>query len=78
MSRSVLKAKVLKEIDLVPDDKLPQLYDVIHYFRVGLEPSPAPPLTESSLSIFFRQSPLTEVELDLRRDDSPLRDDTSL
>lgn len=39
MNSSTLKTKVLEEIDLVPEDKLPQVYDFIHYFRLGLETS---------------------------------------
>lgn len=39
MNTSTVKTKVLEEIDLVPEDKLPQVYDFIHYFRLGLETS---------------------------------------
>ena len=30
------RKKVLKEIELLPDDKLNEIYDFIHYFRIGL------------------------------------------
>lgn len=37
MTRVMLKNKVLQEIDLIPEDKLVDLYNFIHYFRLGLE-----------------------------------------
>jgi len=39
MTSSLLKSKVIKEIDLIPEDKLADLYNFIHYFRLGLEKS---------------------------------------
>jgi hypothetical protein len=39
VSQSVEKAKVLKEISLIPEDKLPDIYQLLHYFRLGLEAS---------------------------------------
>lgn len=35
-----LKAKVIEEINLLPGEKLLDIYEFIHYFRVGLETSP--------------------------------------
>jgi hypothetical protein len=37
MSESALRIKVVEEIQRVPEDKLGELYDFIHFFRVGLE-----------------------------------------
>ncbi len=71
MNVSTLKTKMLEEIDLVPEDKLPQLYDVIHYFRVGLESSRTRVSPQQQLSTFFQQSPLVGLDVDLRRDSSP-------
>jgi hypothetical protein len=39
MTSLLIKSKVLQEIDLIPDDKLADLYNFIHYFRLGLERS---------------------------------------
>ncbi len=39
MNASTLKSKVLEEIDRVPEDRLRQVYDFVHYFRLGLETS---------------------------------------
>jgi hypothetical protein len=32
-----LKAKIIEEINLIPEDKLEQLYQFIRLFRLGLE-----------------------------------------
>lgn len=37
MSTSKLQLKIIEEIKLLPDEKLQELYDVIHFFRVGVE-----------------------------------------
>ncbi|MCL1466603.1 hypothetical protein [Argonema galeatum] len=34
-----LRTKVITEINLVPPDKLEELYNLIHYFRLGVESS---------------------------------------
>ncbi len=37
MDSSRLKDKVFEEIRLIPNDRLAELYDFIHFFRIGLE-----------------------------------------
>ena len=37
MSASVLRRKVLEEINRVPEEKLGEVYEVIHFFRLGVE-----------------------------------------
>jgi len=32
------KKKVIEELEKIPQDKLPGLYDLIHQYRLGLEP----------------------------------------
>jgi len=32
-----IRNKVLKEINLLPDEKLKEIYDLIHFFRIGLQ-----------------------------------------
>ncbi|GAB1537869.1 hypothetical protein NUACC21_05240 [Scytonema sp. NUACC21] len=39
MESSNLRTKLLSEINLIPEDKLEDLYNFIHYFRVGVEAS---------------------------------------
>lgn len=37
MQTTSLKARIIEEIDLIPEDKLEQIYQMIHLFRLGLE-----------------------------------------
>ena len=34
---AIIKQRVLQEIDLIPEDRLTDLYNFLHYFRLGLE-----------------------------------------
>ncbi|NJL43559.1 MAG: hypothetical protein HC935_10325, partial [Pseudanabaena sp. SU_2_4] len=54
------------ELQDIPEDKLAELYDLIHYFRLGLELEPVQPRTPGLLAgqledAFFE--PLPEEEL---------------
>ena len=37
MKKSIIRDKVIEEVKLIPQDKLLEVYDFIHYFRMGLE-----------------------------------------
>lgn len=37
----LIKDKVLQEIDLIPEDKLSDLYNFVHQFRLRLEKTPS-------------------------------------
>ncbi|MEO1186610.1 MAG: hypothetical protein AAFX46_18840 [Cyanobacteria bacterium J06636_27] len=37
MESSDIRTKIIKEVNLVPEEKLTQLYNFIHYFRLGVE-----------------------------------------
>ena len=37
MSSSAERTKVMQEIELIPEDKLPDVYTLLHYFRLGLQ-----------------------------------------
>lgn len=39
MESSNLRTEVIKEINLIPEEKLTELYNFIHYFRLGVEAS---------------------------------------
>lgn len=43
MEPSTLRTKVLTEINLIPEEKLEEVYNFIHYFRVGVEASQSTP-----------------------------------
>lgn len=33
----MLQQQIMQEIKDIPDDKLAEIYDIIHYFRLGLQ-----------------------------------------
>lgn len=39
MKKTIVRDKVMEEIKLIPEHKLPEVYDFIHYFRIGLQKS---------------------------------------
>ena len=39
MGESIIRDKVMEEIKLIPEHKLSEVYDFIHYFRIGLQKS---------------------------------------
>jgi len=45
----MLIQKIIQELQDIPEEKLAQLYDVIHYFRLGLNQDTAQPLTVSEV-----------------------------
>ena len=62
----MLIQKIVQELQDIPEDKLAELYDLIHYFRLGLEREPVQPRTPGLLAgqlgdLFFE--PLPEEEL---------------
>jgi len=32
-----IKEKIIREVEKIPKDKITELYDVIHFFRIGIE-----------------------------------------
>ena len=62
----MLIQKIIQELQDIPEEKLAQLYDVIHYFHLGLNQDIAQPRTPGLLTgqlsdTFF--DPLPEEEL---------------
>lgn len=39
---SMIKRRVFQEIELIPEDKLADLYTFLHYFRLGLKKAHSP------------------------------------
>lgn len=33
----MIQDQLIEEIKLIPEDRLPEIYDLIHYFRLGLK-----------------------------------------
>jgi hypothetical protein len=62
----MLIQKIVQELQDIPEDKLEELYDLIHYFRLGLGQEGSQPRTPGLLTgqlgdAFFE--PLPEEEL---------------
>jgi hypothetical protein len=62
----MLIQKIYQELQDIPEDKLAEIYDLIHYFRLGLGKEPGQPRTPGLLvgqlgDAFFE--PLPEEEL---------------
>jgi len=45
----MLIQKIIQELQDIPEEKLAELYDVIHYFRLGLNQDTAQSLTVSEV-----------------------------
>ena len=66
----MLRAKIIEELQDIPEDKLTQIYDLIHYFRLGLDVENqqfqprTPGLLQGKLGEAFFE-PLPEEELQL-------------
>lgn len=41
----MLIQKIVQELHYIPEDKLAEIYDFIHYFRLGLDRETAQPFT---------------------------------
>ena len=37
MKTSTIREKVVEEVNQIPEEKLPQILDLIHHFRIGLQ-----------------------------------------
>ena len=59
MAPLVIKRKVLQEIDLLPEDKLIDIYNFIHHFRLGVEKAESIP-TKSTVSFAGSWSDMPE------------------
>ncbi|MEL6493177.1 MAG: hypothetical protein AAFQ95_24765 [Cyanobacteria bacterium J06621_3] len=62
----MLIQKIVQELQAIPEEKLVELYDLIHYFRLGLGQSSQPPRQPGLIAgavddAFFE--PLPEEEL---------------
>ena len=62
----MLIQKIFQELQDIPEDKLAEIYDLIHYFRLGLGQEKSQPRTPGLLTgtlgdAFFE--PLSEAEL---------------
>lgn len=62
-----LKKQLIQEIENIPEDQLPQLYSLIHDFRLNIHSNPQMPRTPGRLKgrlgeAFFEPLPEEELE----------------
>jgi hypothetical protein len=63
----MLIQKILQELQDIPEDKLAEIYDLIHYFRLGLSQERTQPRTPGLLpgqlgDAFFESLPEEELQ----------------
>ncbi len=62
----LLQQQIMQELQDIPEDKLAEIYDLIHYFRLGLKQTPVnrrqPGLLPGKLGDAFFE-PLPDAEL---------------
>jgi len=63
----MLQQQIMREIQGIPEDKLAEIYDIIHYFRLGLEKETEaerqPGILKGSLeNAFFDELPENELK----------------
>lgn len=62
----LLQQQIMQELQDIPEDKLAEIYDLIHYFRLGLKQAPVnrrqPGLLAGKLGDAFFE-PLPDAEL---------------
>ncbi len=37
MSISIVREKIIKEVQLIPEEKLSEIYNFLHFFRLGIQ-----------------------------------------
>jgi hypothetical protein len=47
----MIQDQLIEEIKLIPEDKLPEVYDLIHYFRLGLKQESMSPVISAERPI---------------------------
>ncbi|MDT9197313.1 hypothetical protein H4N54_05690 [Limnospira fusiformis KN01] len=47
MAEFMLIEKIIQELQAIPEDKLTEIYDLIHYFRLGLNPEKSATVTDN-------------------------------
>ena len=50
MRANIVRNKLLEEIEKIPEDKVSDIYNLVHYFRLGLQSQKANPKKILSLS----------------------------
>lgn len=64
MATTALRVKVIEEIQQMPEDKLGELYDVLHFFRIGPQQQPASSHENAVMAFAGCWEDMTDEEFD--------------
>jgi hypothetical protein len=73
MTATALRVKVIEEIQQMPEEKLGELYDVLHFFRIGLQHTPASSSEQAVMAFAGCWSDMTDEEFDALLNDMTVR-----
>jgi hypothetical protein len=64
MATTALRVKVIEEIQQMPEEKLGELYDVLHFFRIGLQRTPSSSSENAVMAFAGCWNDMTDEEFD--------------
>ena len=73
MATTVIREKVIEEIQHMPEDKLDELYDLLHFFRIGLQQAPASSSDNAVMAFAGCWKDMADEEFDALLDDMTAR-----
>jgi hypothetical protein len=62
MQASMLRGKVIQEIRQIPEEKLPEVYTLLHFFRLGVETTKPQPQEMMQFAGCWRDMPEHEFQ----------------
>ena len=73
MTITAIRAKVIEEIQHMPEEKLDELYDLLHFFRVGLQHTPASSSDNAVMAFAGCWKDMSDEDFDALLDDMTMR-----
>lgn len=73
MTATTLRVKVIEEVQQMPEEKLGELYDVLHFFRIGLQHTPASSSEHAVMAFAGCWGDMTDEEFDALLNDMTVR-----
>ena len=73
MANTALRVKVIEEIQQMPEEKLSEIYDVLHFFRIGVQHTPASSHENTVMAFAGCWGEMTNEEFDALLNDMTTR-----
>jgi hypothetical protein len=73
MTTTALRMKLIEEIQQMPEEKLNELYDVLHFFRIGFQYQPPSPQNNAVMPFAGCWDDMTDEEFDEFLNDMMMR-----